>query len=523
MDPSIIKLLEEDKDDSIHSENDVAAFQASLNREIEGKNHSSSQQSGTGNNGTGDANTNLHILESTQMKEQHQRSVSGNQNQELKRENESHLQHLSSQDHHQPGQLLENAFHVPKSTNLQSRNNHISTQRAHGVEQPVGPVHHGPEKAKVCELLCILVELVDEGRKMQLRNLYWQFKRQEIKAQGLIRQVRHVVGEKQMRLALSKLHKFKQGNKGIEVPEGPNHYGESFTSAETSAKNSDPRGVHVSQVPSTSSGTLSSSATEQALHNFERPTSVDGLSSAHGGLISHFQNNSSLPLYSAPCQGSATKDQTMGPSSSAVHEKQKSIDQSFYQEQEPCSLVHEGMSNVPMKQSNGNPWRSNDDLGKQSCNKMGLSTSTTNASFVSPSMTTQMGSSTMVNFPAPSGNIPAEAKVRKTPKKPSVGRKKPLDALGSSLPPSSKKQKTCQTSLDGSMEQFNDVTALGGINLEEEEKKLLVSGARKHGHVSVASRRFVHEEEERRILQKVPLQRKLAEISWVSTHLLAAS
>lgn len=88
----------------------------------------------------------------------------------------------------------------------------------------------------------------------------------------------------------------------------------------------------------------------------------------------------------------------MGAYSSVGHAKQKSYDQSFDQAQEPCSLVQQGMSNVPMKQSNGNPWRSNVDLGKESSNKMGLSTSTTNASFVSPSMTTQMGSSTMVTY-----------------------------------------------------------------------------------------------------------------------------
>lgn len=143
----------------------------------QGKNHSSSQQFAAGNNGIGDANTDLHTLErTTQLKEQQQQqgSVSGNQHQELMRENES-------QDH-------ENIpSPVPQASNLQSRNKSISkperpqpqypesqkmsSQRAHCVEQPVGP-----EKAKVCELFCILVDLVDMDRKMQLRNLYYKFK-----------------------------------------------------------------------------------------------------------------------------------------------------------------------------------------------------------------------------------------------------------------------------------------------------------------------------------------------------------
>jgi len=39
-------------------------------------------------------------------------------------------------------------------------------------------------------------------------------------------------------------------------------------------------------------------------------------------------------------------------------------------------------------------------------------------------------------MPAPSETIPKIANVTVTPKMPSVGQKKPLEALGSSLPPS---------------------------------------------------------------------------------------
>ncbi|CAH2034088.1 unnamed protein product, partial [Thlaspi arvense] len=299
------------------------------------------------------------------------------------------------------------------------------------------------------------------------------------------------------------------GNKGIKVPGRPNHNRESFTSAEISANKTDPPGVHVNRLPSTSSGTLSSSASVQGSHNIEMPTSVNGSCGVQGGPISHIKNNSSMPLNSAPCQESVTKDQPVDPSSSLVHVKQESIDQSFDQAQEPCSLVQQGMSDAPMKQSIGNPMRSNDDLEKQS-SKMFSSTSTTHASFVSPLMTKQLDSSTMVKFPPPSGTIPTSASVRTTPKMPC--QKKPLEAQGSSLPPSSKKQKVRGTCKDRSIEKFNDVTALSGINLVEEENKLLSSEPKKDGQVSKASRRVVLEEEERTILQKVPLQRKLAEI-----------
>ncbi|MCI24326.1 transcription initiation factor TFIID subunit 4b-like, partial [Trifolium medium] len=54
----------------------------------------------------------------------------------------------------------------------------------------------------------------------------------------------------------------------------------------------------------------------------------------------------------------------------------------------------------------------------------------------------------------------------KTPlKKPPIGQKKPLEALGSSPPPPSKKQKVSGSSLEQSIEQLNDVTAVSGVDL----------------------------------------------------------
>ncbi|VFQ99066.1 unnamed protein product [Cuscuta campestris] len=96
-------------------------------------------------------------------------------------------------------------------------------------------------------------------------------------------------------------------------------------------------------------------------------------------------------------------------------------------------------------------------------------------------------------------------------KKPSIGQKKPLEVLGSSPPPSGKKQKVSGGFSDQSIEQLNDVTAVSGVNLREEEEQLF-SGPKEDSRVSEASRRAVQEEEEQLILQKIPLQKKLTEI-----------
>ncbi|XP_022568192.1 transcription initiation factor TFIID subunit 4-like isoform X2 [Brassica napus] len=526
MDPSLLKLLEEDdEDESMHSKEDVDAFQASLIREIEGGNHSWSQQFAAWNNGiTQDANTNkLHILESTQMKEQQQQSVLGSQDRELKPEDESPVQHNHNlpQYHLQPGGLSENPSHVPQASDLQSRNNSVSTepenpqplymklqsisvQRAHGLEQPVGSVNLGPTQLQVGELFRLLRPQVDKDRGTQLNTLFYKFKSNEVTKESFLRQARNILGERMILWAVRKLQ--QQGNKGVKVPDGPNHCREPFTSAGISAKKSDTCGSHDNQLHSTSSDTLSSSASVHGLHNSERPVSVNGPAMVHGGHIFPNQNNSSLPLNPAPCQGSVTKDQTMSNDQTVAHVKQKLTDQSFDQVRKPCPVVRQDVSNVPMEQRNGNPRRSDDDLLKQS-SEMVLSAPTTHANFASPSVKTQLDSSTMVNFSAPAATILPGTIVRTT-----QGQKKTLEAQGSSLPPLSKRQKLCETSLAGSDKKFNDVTELSGINLMEEERELLSSLPKKDSRVFKSLRRVVHEEEGRTILQKVPLQRKLAEI-----------
>ncbi|CAE5958662.1 unnamed protein product [Arabidopsis arenosa] len=533
MDLSIVKLLEEDDEvDSKHSEYDLKVFQDALIRDIE-------------------------------------------------------------------GQPWENHSHVPQASNLKPINNPIgdeserpqpqymklqkmSSQQAHGVDQTVDPVNHGVTVARVCDLLRILEDhhQPDKVIKTHCLTLYYKVKRKELTIEEFMQQLRDLVGDQ---ITRSMNYMCNQGNMGIKVPGRPNHDKVS-KSAEIIAQESDLREVHDNQLPSTTSGTLSRSATAQGLNKhpeqhmqlpsssfhmytnsgslnpypgtnvtspgsssraklpdfqhiennqnvrpaivegptkftinmttvpkFERPTSVNGPGRVLDGPISDFQKNSSLPLYSAPWRGSVTKDHTVGPSSSVIHVEHKLIDQSFEQAQKPRSLVQQGVTNVPLKQKNAIPISSNDDLEKQS-SKMGLFKSTTSASSVSPPMTTQLDSSTMVNLPAPSETIPKIANVTVTPKMPSVGQKKPLEALGSSLPPSRKRQKICGTFSDESIEKFNDVTAVSGINLREEEKRLLGSGPKKNGGVSKASQIVVHEEEDGTILQKIPLKRKLTEI-----------
>ncbi|CAH8278569.1 unnamed protein product [Arabidopsis lyrata] len=595
MDPSIFKLLEEDEDESMHSGADVDAFQAALNRDIEGSmtttlplvtnpgnNHSPNQQFATWKNGIGDSNINVqtqHSLENTQMKEQ-QGSATAIENQhqhDLKHANESHLQHNQPQDLHRAGQLWENPSQVPQTTGLPSSEKNptgnesdrshnqesesqymklqkMSSQQARGVEPPVNPINvnpmnRNPKQVPFAALLPTLMNQLDKDRALQLRTLYARLKKNEIPKEGFTRHMKDIVGDQMLRMAVSKLQQvnYNQGKIGIQAPS---------TEINNQKSQSDPRAVHLNQLPSSASGTLGSSVPVQGLtkhpqhqmqhppssfsmyttsgsfhtypgpntnasgsslrphlhdshmrhvtHNqpmgstglggppqsttnmmtmpkFERPSSVNDPNRVQGGATSHFQNSSS-PLNSAPGQGS-----------SVSNVKQELVDQSF-------------------EKNNAASVTSNEDLEKES-SRMVLSTPNNmgHASSVSPSMTTQLDASTTMNSRGPLGSSQGGVNARMPPKKPSVGQKKPLETLGSSPPPPSKKQKVAGNSMDQSIEQLNDVTAVSGVNLREEEEQLF-SGAKEDGRVSEASRRVVHEEEERLILQKNPLQRKLAEI-----------
>ncbi|XP_019058007.1 PREDICTED: transcription initiation factor TFIID subunit 4b-like isoform X2 [Tarenaya hassleriana] len=621
MDPSIVKLLEEDEDESMHSGADVDAFQAALNRDIEGSmstsqpsvtnigsDHPSSQGLATWKNGIGDVNTNLHrqhSLESTQMME-HQGSAIDNQHRnDIKQVNEPHLQHSQPPDHRQPGQLGEKPPQVPQTTGLQvseknplsneperSHNQEsesqylrlqkLSSQQARAVEQPVNPMNRGPKQVPFGVLLPTLVAQLDKDRAMQLHTLYARLKNNEIPKDGFARHMKDIVGDQMLRLAVSKL---QQGKMGIQAPVRPSHPGVPSTKAEIGAKKSqsDPRGIHVNQMSSSASGVLSTAAPVQGLNKhpqqhmqlpsssfpmygnssgtfspypgsnintsgssirpqlhsaqmrqlannpslgsntfggstpsttnmmtmpkFERPTSVNDPNRIQGGSISHFQSNSPMPLSSVTWQGSVTKDQASGPLSSMSHVKQELVDQSF--EQKPHVSMPQGLPSVSVDQNSATPGVLKDDLEKQTSRMvLGLPGNMVHTSSITPS-TTQLDSTPMLNSRALPGTSPAANIVKTPPKKPSVGQKKPLDTLGSSPP--SKKQKIVGASLDQSIEQLNDVTAVSGVNLREEEEQLF-SGPKEDSHASEASRRAVQEEEEKLILQKNPLQKKLAEI-----------
>ncbi|XVE95010.1 hypothetical protein REPUB_Repub02eG0059400 [Reevesia pubescens] len=226
----------------------------------------------------------------------------------------------------------------------------------------------------------------------------------------------------------------------------------------------------------------------------ERQNSTNDPNRLQSGSLSHFSSSS------VPWQASSSKEPNPGPLSSVSYVKQESVDQGA-EKHRPHLSATQGLSTALVEQGNAVITPKDESLEKQS-SRIGFS---------APSITTQMDSNVPLGSRNPSVPTLAGANARTPQKRPSVGQKKPLEALGSSPPLSSKKQKVSGAFSDQSIEQLNDVTAVSGVNLREEEEQLF-SGPKDESRVSEASRRVVQEEEERLILQKTPLQKKLAEI-----------
>ncbi|XP_037491613.1 transcription initiation factor TFIID subunit 4b [Jatropha curcas] len=232
---------------------------------------------------------------------------------------------------------------------------------------------------------------------------------------------------------------------------------------------------------------------------FERKNSITDPSRLQKGSISQYTNKSALQQSSVPWQAPTNKQVLVEQATEQPYKSQLSNPQSL-----SATLVDQG---------NAVPGNMKDESLEKHPSKVGFSppTSMVPSNSVSPSIANKLDPNVPVGSQIPSVASSAGVNAKTPPKKPSVAQKKPLEALDSSPPVSSKKQKVSGQFSDQSIEQLNDVTAVSGVNLREEEEQLF-SGSKEDCRVSETSRMVVQEEEERLILQKIPLKKRLAEI-----------
>ncbi|KAI3491381.1 hypothetical protein L1887_44308 [Cichorium endivia] len=529
MDPSIMKFLEEDEDETMHSGADVEAFTAALNRDIEGDNTSTSQTPTTtdttggalsqGTNHTpsqlfqqwqsANTNTNYSNEEDVKPQIQVQQSSAMETQQHPPNDTSREMNHVQD-DQHNVHMNVQNTEKTPDPNLTRNPENETQIQRI----QAANAMNNRPSGKQVpfALLLPVIEPQLDKDRAMQLQGLYVRLRNNNINKEEFVRHMRSLVGDHMLKLAVYKL----QQSQGSQIP-----------------------GKHNIQKPS------DTNSQQQIDNNPQKSRLLEGINKQQQQQKMHFPQ-SSFPNYGNPSGNFANMNM-----SSQTHDLQmrqgpvhmgnsQPMSQSTFNE---MKRMHGG--NLSHFGSNSGHWQATmayvkpepvDQISEQQHNKTpqgnssfsqgqigqieqsgGVLGSSKDESFE------MMSSRSMSNKPEPmsitaqlerqnasAGNssMPGGSNTKTPPKKPSVGQKKPLESPVSSI---SKKQKVSGAFSDQSIEQLNDVTAVSGVNLREEEEQLF-SGSKEESRVSEASRKVVQEEEERLILQKIPLQKKLAEI-----------
>ncbi|XP_063947384.1 transcription initiation factor TFIID subunit 4b isoform X7 [Daucus carota subsp. sativus] len=547
MDPSIMKLLEEDEDETMHSGADVEAFTAALNRDIEGdssgsqtvlsqvNNHNSGQfpQWQTSSHdetvtcqSQQDVNVSQqHELHSSVKVNQHssgsenqvQQTVlnqhgSGSENQLQQTDSVKELKSIPLQQKQSPEDLPhqqerseQKTLHVSQPINIQNlenstavgqeqnrsqdpnslsqylRSQKMNTQQAGATTQANNAVKNG-KQVPFAMLFPVIEPLLDKDKAMQLRTLYNKLKQNEISKDAFVKHMRALVGDHMLKLAVVRLQ--EQGPRSSQVP--PNQV------------------ASHSHIPAQQLGPSSAAQTFSDSRNVN--SSVQSLKQPPQNMqmrqVTVRPGVGTVHSMGLPKQNSFTEPMRMQGGGHYV--KQEPIDQGNEQQKTQLSSS-QGVSSVSSAQfEQGN---SSSNLGDKSNemqqSRMGFSapTSITTQLETSSSLSTRLSSATRPVGPGSTAKTPI--------KKPNIGQKKALESPGPEPLQQNKKQKVSHS--DQSIEQLNDVTAVSGVNLREEEEQLF-SGTKEDSRVSEASRRVVQEEEERLILQRVPLQKKMGEI-----------
>ncbi|KAJ8747362.1 hypothetical protein K2173_012942 [Erythroxylum novogranatense] len=261
MDPSIMKILEEDEDESMHSGADVDAFQAALNRDI-GGDVSTSQPSDSGtavysqesNQSYGQVHPNWqtttqeenisgtsqqNVQQQQQQQEQPSSMVELNrhvsaaesqqQQQDISLEPNVHLLH-QMQPNDTPQQVKEQQIPIqtPQTAGIQmsekssvtvsetekQQNSDFDSQflklQKAGSQQTTGMEQAGNQKPQSKQipfglLLPALKPHLDKDREMQLTTLFTKLRKNEIPKDQFVRLMRSIVGDQVLRSAVQLL------------------------------------------------------------------------------------------------------------------------------------------------------------------------------------------------------------------------------------------------------------------------------------------------------------------------------
>ncbi|XP_015690723.1 transcription initiation factor TFIID subunit 4b-like isoform X2 [Oryza brachyantha] len=553
MDP-LIRFLDDDVDETMHSGADVEAFTAALNREVEGSGSASTSAAASSSSSSQplDRGAGLVPQESNSIinhnHEKWQDSVKNKIGNEDSHQQEQKHSHHTNEQLSRPEVVSGDADNKHLQSNSQKEDQpkvkqepgNSSQQTIACQKQPLqqitsqqtpttsqtnsAPAVGKPPVVTFHMLIPILRRYLDKDKDMQVQSIFTKLRKNEVSKEHFLKVVRTIVGDKLLKQAAAQYQ--VQAAHGQRNPQtNPSNYSLlSQVSNQQSVANSSISGAEQKSYPSAHSipGNQATdsprpppfrpSLSGQMQSNMGYPSSESNLQKVNeSGNMSDVKGGQMLRrppnIHSVPVQ--ATQHHVQRPQASLpvlgtnnIHARpfprpvggpvvplRPQIAESS-QRGQSVQGVAGSMAARPTLQTNLSPW--------QQANKEQKTKSFTPTEHM--------------NKIQPATQTPPPAATSKTPqKKTSAGQKKPLDALGSSPPPSSKKQKTSGGYHDQSIDQLNDVTAVSGVNLREEEEQLF-SAPKEESRVSEAARKVVQLEEEKLILQKGPLTKRLAEI-----------
>ncbi|KAJ0913533.1 putative transcription factor Hap3/NF-YB family [Helianthus annuus] len=507
----IEKLLEEEEDETMHSGADVAAFTAALNRDIVGDNNNNNN-----NNTSHPPPPTAPPSSAAALSSNHTPSQVFQQwqQQQLKPPQSSAAAEHHHHHHHPPdptppppdnNNKKEDDSQSQSQSHLQQQQQRMQRGQMPTSQSPSATARPAGKQVPFALLLPVIEPQLDKDRAMQLQGLYVRLRTNSINKEEFVRHMRSLVGDHMLKMAVYKL---QQG----QIPAKPSmdnnaqkqrlleHQSDSHKSSNVNPikqeRDQQPfpmQGLGKQHMPfpqpsfpnygPPNMNTFKQQQQQQQTHDLQMrqgpvQTPFTDMKRLHGGSLAHFTSSNS-----GHWQPSMHKDMpSMG-----------------YAKQEP--LDH--MNDQQHKSQLGQTESSKDETFEMMSSRPGFSSSMNKSEPMS--ITAQLERQ---NMSAGNSSLASGSNAKTPPKKPTVGQKKPLEAPVSSL---SKKQKVSGAFSDQSIEQLNDVTAVSGVNLREEEEQLF-SGSKEDSRVSEASRKVVQEEEERLILQKTPLQKKLSEI-----------
>ncbi|KAL5213358.1 hypothetical protein ABZP36_024205 [Zizania latifolia] len=464
---------------------------------------------------------------------------------------EPELPPAHSQNHQQQAET--NSFQLAE-TNIQSVGSKVDVSQTSGdhqhAKQMIGqqppPGKRGNQPSIPFNMLIpILQAHLDRDKDMQLQTVWAKLRRNEVHKDDFLRVIRNIVGDQMLKQAAHKVFAQMQAQAqrnsqaNVNQQTNANQYSlPSQVSSSGSAQLHDQQ-VHMSTPPNQGqkSQTLSSSqafvpsgtqvqssmiahdnsiqrpdakgmhampnrppamnsaVSAQTMNKQQKPTQVQQASPQIYGTINHPDQPYPMPISGSTPLRSLSSESEIKPS---LH---------------PHGMVPAKIGTVhthPTTQHNatGQQMVQNKDLKSNAFNpRSNAKQDSGSAGKASPvgtggSTTKSQGKQIPANVSTPPAG--------RTNKK-SAGQKKSLETAGSTPPPPSKKQKASGTFQEQSIDQLNDVTAVSGVNLREEEEQLL-SAPKEENRASEEARRIAQEEDEKLFLQKGPLFKKLAEI-----------